>query len=57
MRCDHDHALHMAEVLIHVLFLFSLKFDGLLLSPGVVPANFSEISFSISGAMDLKYLQ
>ena len=46
MSCDHDHALRAAGVLIHVLFLSSLKFDGLLLPPGVVPANFSEISFS-----------
>ena len=43
MSCDHDRALRAAGVLIHVLF-----------PPGVVPANFSEISFSISGAMDFK---
>ena len=54
MSCDHDRALRAVGVLIHVLFLSSLKFDGLLLLPGVVPANLSEISFSISGAMDFK---
>ena len=54
MSCDPDRALRMAGVLIHVLFLSSLKFDGLLLLPGVVPANLSEISFSISGEMDIK---
>ena len=54
MSCDYDHALRAAGVLIHVLFLFSLKFDGLLLPPGVVPADFSEISFSISDAVDFK---
>ena len=51
ISCDNGHALSTAGILIHVLLLYSLVWC-VAVGLDVVPANFSEISLSVFGAMD-----